>query len=416
MRRKLLVFLVAFTLLVVVLPLVAVGLHWAFGHGGFYLFLTLLAAYGWALFCYFHYRQGRQEELLHVLTTAADMGAPLAPALRAYVFDRPRGVVREFWVGLILLFLVPGYYWIWHRRHRYEAKVHHVAGLLEQGVPLHGALRATPGVASGETLLAAAVGESTGRLAASLRGVPRSRLAPVWIEAVPRFLYPFALLLIIFGVLSFLMLYIAPKFARIHRDIGVDLPDLTKRLFDFGAVVIHHAWLLAVGILSAFWVGVVLYFSPTACWYCPGFGRLYRMHQQSRLLKLLGILLENGKPVPEALAILIESGYFKGTVQRRLQHVWGEVWQGEPLTRQLRQANLLPASMVPLLESAERARNLPWILSELGEHLANRTVVLLRRWSLIYFPISVVAVGLLVGFIVVGMFLPLVTLMAEIGQ
>lgn len=416
MKRKLLTFLAIFMLLVVVLPLAVVGLFRAFGLGGFYLFLILLAVYGWALFCYFHYRQGRQEELLHVLTTAASMSAPLAPALRAYSLDRPRSIVRECWVSLVQLFLIPGYYWIWHRRHRYDAKVYHVAGLLEQGVPLHSALRATPGVASGETLLAAAVGESTGRLADSLRGVPRSRMAPVWIEAVPRFLYPFVLLLMIFGLLSFLMLFIAPKFARIHREIGVDLPDLTRRLFAFGDMVIREWWVLAGVMLGAFWAGIVLYFSPTACWYCPGFGRLYRMHAQSRLLKLLGILLENGKPVPEALAILAESGYFEGTVRRRLHHVCAAVAQGEPLAPPLRRAGLLPASMVSLVEAAERARNLPWALSELGEHLANRAVVLLRRASLLFLPVSVIAVGLLVGFIVVGMFLPLVALMAELGQ
>src|SRR5262245_56834678 len=125
MRPRLFTFFVILGILLVVLPLVATGLYWGFSLGGFYLFLALLAAYGWALFCFFHYRQGRQEELLHLLTTAADAGVPLAPALRAYLLDRPQGALREFWVAVALLFLVPGYYWIWHRRHRYDAKVHH---------------------------------------------------------------------------------------------------------------------------------------------------------------------------------------------------------------------------------------------------------------------------------------------------
>ena len=98
------------------------------------LFGTL--CYGWMLFAYLHYHQARQEEFLQLLTTAVESEAPLAPALWSYLSDRPHGPVREFWVAVLLFFVIPGYYWVWHRRHSFDHKVARVACLLEDGWPL----------------------------------------------------------------------------------------------------------------------------------------------------------------------------------------------------------------------------------------------------------------------------------------
>jgi type IV pilus assembly protein PilC len=101
---------------------------------------------------------------------------------------------------------------------------------------------------------------------------------------------------------------------------------------------------------------------------------------------------------------------------RRLKQVCFQVEQGEPLAKPLHRHGLLPAAMVPLVQAAERAHNLPWALAELGDHLADRTAVRVRRVLQTFFPLSVFAIGLLIGFVVVGMFLPLLKLMAEFSQ
>src|SRR5437588_12844468 len=95
------------------------GVLVGFGLVGLPVLLLLSLVYGWVLYAYFHYRAGRQEEFLHLLAAAAESGAPLAPALRAYLEDRPWGGWRAFWAGLLLFLVLPGYYWVWHRRPAY---------------------------------------------------------------------------------------------------------------------------------------------------------------------------------------------------------------------------------------------------------------------------------------------------------
>ena len=110
-----------------VMMLLSLGL----GYASLLVLLVLAAFYGWMLFAFLHYRQCRQEELLQVLAAAAEAEAPLAPALWAYVRDRPRGGLRGVWVAVLLCVVVPGYYWLWYRGSNYDRKVERVAELLE---------------------------------------------------------------------------------------------------------------------------------------------------------------------------------------------------------------------------------------------------------------------------------------------
>jgi type II secretory pathway component PulF len=372
--------------------------------------------YGWMLYTYLHYRQGRQEEMLQVLITASQSSAPLAPAIRAYVADRPQGVMREFWVALILFFVFPGYYWIWHRRHSFDRKILEVARKLENGVPLSIALNSVTGVATRETILAASVGESTGRLAQSLEWTARRRLAIVWLEVLPRFLYPLTILFFVVNISTFWMIFIGPKITRIFRDFREPLPAPTRAIVDAGGFVAANSWFVILAVASLAALVVLVLRSPAIRWHVPLLGRLYRMHFQSRFLRMLAIALGTERPAPEALALLAGSGFYEGMLGRRLADTRRRVENGEPLAESLARKRLVPAAAVPLMHAAQRAGNLPWALDEMADTLSERTIRLMRRLSMVGGPLLLVAVGGLIGYLVVGMFIPIVDLITRLTE
>lgn len=380
-------------------------------------FLLLLGlGYGWVLWAFFHYRQCRQDEFLHLLAAAVDANAPLPAVLRAYLTDRPNGPLREFWVGCLLFFVLPGYYWIWYQRFNFNRKVARVAAILEMGYTLPTALAATPGVAPRQMILATEVGEATGRMDRCLRTSAMPRLAPVWLEILPRVFYPLLLLVFITGVGGFWMAFLLPRYLRIFQDFDGDFPEVTNSLVEYGQLLDDYAWVLVLAVpVILSWLAALIS-SPTLRWYHPLVARLYRRAIQGRVLKMLAALLEAGKPIPEALNLLANSDYFPLVARRRLDAVCTRVEQGEPLAESLRRGGLLPRAMVPLVGAAERVRNLPWALAELGDHLSNRLIRRLRRISVVVFPLILLAIGGLVGFIALGMFLPLVELITRLSE
>lgn len=371
------------------------------------LLLFVALFYGILLYSYLGYRLGRQEEFLHVLTTAIETGVPLPDALRAYVMDRPHGPAREIWVGTMLFLILPGYYWVWYRRFNFDRKVEALALLLEEGVTLYHALLVTPGLVSQQTLLAVAMGQVTGNMTDCIRSSKPSSLAVLFLEIMPRVLYPLLVLLIMVGCVTFYQIYIMPKMTMIFRDMNAPMPDFTKEVFLYWEPFLQFLLLASCAILL---IGLVLLFSSYARWYFPLVARIYRSHARGQVMKMLGVLLELGKPAPEALALLADSECFSGVVVDQLEASVFLVRQGELVSTSLHESGLLSGAMLPLVQAAERAHNLPWALKELGESLSARAPRLLKRLSLLTGPVFIVAVGLLVAFVVLGIFLPLIDL------
>src|SRR5262249_27425572 len=159
------------------------------------------------------------------------------------------------------------------------------------------------------------VGESTGRLALSLRRSIGERLSAVWLEVLPRMLYPLGVLFFLSGIAGFWLSFILPKIRRIFHDFGVELPALTTWLIEVADCLDDYRGLVILAVQAGFLLALFLLVIPGLRWHVPVLGRLYRMTVQSRVLKMLAVLLQAGKPVPEALAVLASSGSFPQPVK-----------------------------------------------------------------------------------------------------
>ncbi len=372
------------------------------------LFLVLL--YGWVFHIFVRYRQARQDELLHVIIASVDAKLPLVGALRAYLHDRPHDALYHFLVGLILHVIVAPYFWLAHELYKFDNRVGELIDELASGETLSQALKAVPAVASHETRVAAAIGELSGNLAECLRRSARERMTAAWLELIPRFVYPFVLLFFIFGLLAFFMVNVFPKFQAIFRDFKLPLPVQTQFMILWWDFTLQNIAWVGAGVVVLVLLGAGLMRSPTLRWYFPVIGRLYSWEMRSLVLRSLSLLMEMGHPAPQALGLLQEVGDWPGPMQRRLATAKRAIEAGQPLAVALRSARLLSTNMVPLVQSAERSRNLPWTLSELGELLSGRAYRVARRLAMFVAPLLVIAIGVVVGLVVIGIFVPLVNL------
>jgi type II secretory pathway component PulF len=382
--------------------------------GALALLLTTTMGIGWLFYAYRRYLQGRQEEVFQVIATAIESNMPLARALQAYLLDRPRDG-RALWDAGLLLACPPGFI-VWNLRRTFDDKVALLSTMIDAGAPLPTALRIARGVASREVRVAADVGCNSGRLAACLRRTDQDALAGVWLEILPRMLYPLLLLMFIFGITTYLSIRIVPKFKRIFDDFKEPLPPVTNWLIAAMSGFGDWAWLLVLAAIGAFWAAVWLVFSPSARWHLPLFGRLFRWETQGMVLRMLGALFEVGRPAPEALDLLADAPDLPTVARRRLDQAKCAVERGEPLAESLHAVGLLPSSMAPLVLAAERSHSLPFALSELGRLLAGKAVGMARRASFVIGPLLIVCIGMLVCFIVVGMFMPLIQLLSRLCE
>jgi type II secretory pathway component PulF len=194
----------------------------------------------------------------------------------------------------------------------------------------------------------------------------------------------------------------------------MNLPDETNRVVTIGEFLSAWSWLLVPIGMAFTTVLIMLVVSPGFRWNFPVVGRYYGVYVRSQILQALSFLVQVHKPVPDALALLAESGAFPGVARRRLRGVRRRVEQGEPLADSLHRGLILPGAMVPLIRTAARAGNLAWALGALADVLAQRAVRRVQRLGLVLSPIPIVGLGLLVGVIVLGIYVPLIHLIEGI--
>src|SRR5712691_9848171 len=108
-------------------------------------------------------------------------------------------------------------------------------------------------------------------------------------------------------VLSFLVFYVVPRFARVYEGISKDLPVFSKALLSVGRAVTQHGWLMAA-LISGLLIAIAYVATDRRMragllqqlWRIPSVGERIKAYQLARMYRTLGMLLRAGIPFVRA--------------------------------------------------------------------------------------------------------------------
>jgi protein transport protein HofC len=337
------------------------------------------------------YRATQQHGLLWLLTVSAERSMPLAPAVEA--FARERGG-------------------------RFNRQAKRLADMLGAGVPLPDALDFCPGLLPRYAVPTIRVGCETGTLAHALRraATVHDLDEPVWMALQGKITY--LLLLPAFGflLLMFIMMKIVPSFEKIFADFHSTLPPLTVGLIGVSNFTAQFWFLL----LPLYLLGPVLlfylpirYFGWTD-WDLPGIAGFTRRLDSAEILDTLALVAGQQRPLPEGIAALAHS-YPKKRIRWRLSQAAVDTMLGGDWCESLRKHGLIRQPELAILQAAQRVGNLPWALTEMADSVRRRLAYRVQATALMLFPPIVVLMGLVVLFIVVALFAPLIALIQNMA-
>jgi len=336
-------------------------------------------------------RSTQQDSLLVILAIAAEGNMPLAPTVAAFA-DQYKG--------------------------NYRRRIMNLAAELNSGRSVPDALESVRRVVSRDALLLARVGEQTGRLPQALRmaASTRSSQLPIWTAISSRLAYLLAMLLVMQNICGFMLYYIVPKFESIFKDFGVPLPEPTIWMIEGSHFLIKYGY---------FWVWIpplellLLIFLPFsfAGWVnydVPFFDRFLKRRHMALILRSLSLAVEAGKPIEVGLTTLA-SHYPTLWVRRKLIKVDERVQLGESWISALEQQGIIQTSDAQVLSSAAEVGNLAWALRELAETAERRLAFRFQAVIQTLFPLVVICLGLVVGFVAIAFFSPLIVLLGRLS-
>ena len=237
-----------------------------------------------------------------------------------------------------------------------------------------------------------------------------------WHALAKRVSYLLTVLFAMLTVVTFFMIKIIPSYQAIFADFELKLPNLTVWAIAVSDLMVNSylAPLLAVGLVAILIGALVV----TVAYLCdiavlrPLVDRLFFTIHRAQVLELLADSAENQRPFTADLQQLVHEkpNYPSAYVRRHLEHILRHLSAGEDWKTALAASSFIKRADIPLLTTAESAGNLPWVLRLLANQKLRRMLFRLSALEQVAFPAAVVMLGLVVGFICVALFIPLVNL------
>lgn len=228
--------------------------------------------------------------------------------------------------------------------------------------------------------------------------------------------YPVVMIVAGGGALFVIFSYVVPKIVGTFRELNQTLPAITQLLISVSEFSQRYWYLVILGIAAA--VGSFWHFVRTPqgklAWNrlqlrLPLLGDLVRKREVARFARTLGSLLRNGVSILSALAItrdVIDNEVVRGEVDR----IQEQITQGAGIAEPLRHSAVFPAVTVNMMAVGEETGQLQHVLLRISESFEIEVDRKVRTLTALIEPIIICVMGVIVGFIVIAMLLPIFSL------
>lgn len=234
-------------------------------------------------------------------------------------------------------------------------------------------------------------------------------------------MYPIAVLLVAFVVVTGIMLFVIPVFKEVFTSFGADLPGPTLFMMAVSDFFISYWYLIFGGLGGGFYFFMQAWrrsekfqqVMDRVMLKLPIFGILVEKSCIARWTRTLSTMFAAGVPLVEALdSVGGASGnsvYAQATAK-----IQQEVSTGTSLTAAMGNANLFPTMVLQMCAIGEESGSVDHMLGKAADFYESEVDDMVAGISSLMEPIIIVVLGTVIGGIVISMYLPIFKLGAAV--
>lgn len=265
--------------------------------------------------------------------------------------------------------------------------------------------------------------------------------------------YPICVIMFSVGILAFLMIAIIPKFIKIFEDFDTTLPAMTQMLIFISDSFVYYWWVL-IAVPVGIWLLIKMMNQFDYCRFgwnlftlkMPVFGQLVEKNAVARAMRTLGTLVSSGVPIIEAITITRETTG-NGVFERLFDKILEAIRQGESIAKPIKENSIPPIHpiaifwwfffcggpiglllymmkfrqkimddmVVNMIDVGEETGELDKMLYKVADTFDDEVNVLTDSLMSLMEPLLIIFLGGMVGFIVISLFMPLVSLISKLS-
>ncbi len=234
--------------------------------------------------------------------------------------------------------------------------------------------------------------------------------------------YPAMVIVVAILVSAVLLIFVVPQFEAVFQGFGADLPAFTQIIVNASRFMVGYWWLMLIIALGAI-AGTIFAFKRSPAFQhfvdrmvlkVPVIGVIMHNSAIARFSRTLATTFKAGVPLVEALGIVAGATgnmvYEKAVLEMR-----DDVSVGYQVNMAMKQANLFPHMVVQMTAIGEEAGALDTMLFKVAEFYEQEVNNAVDALASLIEPMIMVVIGVFVGGLVIGMYLPIFKLAAVVG-
>src|SRR6266705_2443083 len=252
----------------------------------------------------------------------------------------------------------------------------------------------------------------------------QEKAAKIKNKVIAAMVYPGIVMTMAVGIMTFLMIFIVPRFEAIFHDILGDkpLPPVTRFVIGVSGFMKNDGLIILGAVIA-----IVTFYKligrtrrgrlviDNFKLRMPLFGNLNRKTAISRFARTLGTLVTRGVPILQALNITRETAG-NASIARAIARVHDSVKEGESIVQPLEARRVVPPMVISMGHVGEETGKLPEMLLKVADvyddEVDNAVVALTSMLE----PIMIVFLAVIVGTIVLALFTPLISIITGLQQ
>ncbi|MBT9156827.1 MAG: Type II secretion system protein F [Firmicutes bacterium] len=214
-------------------------------------------------------------------------------------------------------------------------------------------------------------------------------------------------------VVTFLLVFVVPRFAELFAGMGVALPLPTRILIGLGEFMASWWWAVGIGFGATY--AAVMWYKTTPrgrvvldrlSLRLPIFGELNRMNFVSRFCRNLATLSRSGVPIVPAM-ILVRTTIGNRVLEDALRPAEEAIKAGQGISVQLARSGFFPPLVTQMVAVGEETGALDTMLERASDFYDGEIKALTDRLAQLIEPIVFLVLGVVVTFIILAVMLPM---------
>lgn len=209
-----------------------------------------------------------------------------------------------------------------------------------------------------------------------------------------------------------LLVYAVPQLTSMFEEAGEALPLPTQLLISISKVLRQYWWLIALGILAVFFIIKQAKAKEERLLLdkfmlrLPIFGEIILKSEMAHFTRMLSLLLESGVSILVALEV-VGNTVVNSAIRAEIKNISSDIKEGESLSSAIKESAHFPIYVVNIINVGEEAGTLEKSLKRIAASYEEELSRLIRAFTALLEPVMILVMGLVVGFIVMAMLLPI---------